>query len=104
MIKPEELILVNCGVDLHFVFEDPQVTELAQFGQLPGDPSGVSLVVLRGECRHSALSAVLAPLSPRVPLSRPVTGEVSQPGGSGAELKEGVSSQTSASTASTYLG
>ena len=90
-------------MDLHFVFEDPQVTELAQFGQLPGDPSGVSLVVLRGECRHPALSAVLAPLSPRVPLSRPVTGEVSQPGGSGAELKEGVS-QTSASTASTYLG
>ena len=103
MLKPEELILVNCGVDLHLVVEDPEVTELAQFGQLPGDPSGVSLVVFRGECRHPALSAVIAPLTPRVPLSCPVAGEMSQPGGSGAELKEGVS-QTSASTATTYLG
>ena len=78
-------------MDLHLVFEDVHITELALFGQRPDDPLPVSLVVLLGEHRHPAVSTVISPLSPRLPLRCLVTGEVSQPGGSGAELKRGVS-------------
>ena len=81
---------MNCGVDLHLVFEDILITELAQFGQ-PGDSYPVSGVVLAGEYRHPALYTVIVLLSLWVPLRCLVTGEMSQPGGSGAELKEGVS-------------
>ena len=83
--------MVNCRVELHLVFEDIQITELAQFGQLSGYPSPVSGVVLVGEDGHPALSTVIVLLSLRVPLSRLVAGEVPQPGGSGGELRKGQS-------------
>ena len=78
-------------MDLHLVFEDFHVTELAKLGQLVGDSCLVSGVVLIGEYRHPALSTVIFPLTLRVPLRRSMAGEMSQPGGSGAELKKRVS-------------
>ena len=74
-------------MDVQLVFEDIHVTEPAHFGQRPDDPILVSLVVLGGEYRHPAVSTVIFPLALWVPLSCLVTGEVSQPGGSRAELK-----------------
>ena len=86
------LLLVGGVVDIHLVFEDSHVTELALFGHGPDEPLLVSLVVLAGEYRHPALSTVIFLLTLRVPLRCLVTGEVSQPGRSGAELKEDVTS------------
>ena len=82
-------------MDIHLVFEDSHVTELALFGHGPDEPLLVSLVVLAGEYRHPALSTVIFLLTLRVPLRCLVTGEVSQPGRSGAELKEDVSQSVS---------
>ena len=93
-------------MNLHFVFEDIHITELAHFGQLSGDPSPVSLVVLVGEYRHPALSTVIFifSLALRVPLRCLVAGEVSQPGGSGGELKEGDGQHNKPEPAYSYLG
>lgn len=90
-------------MDSHLVFEDIQVTELARFSHGPDNPSLVSLVVLVGEYRHPAVSTVIFPPILGVPLRCRVTGEVSQPGGSGAELKEGVVNPEGAQS-QTYLG
>ena len=92
-------------MDLYLIFEDIHVTELAHLGHLPGDPFPMSLVVFVGENRHPALSTVIfiLPLTLCLPLRCLVAGEVSQPGGSGGELKEGVSQQIPES-ANTYLG
>ena len=79
------------GVDVHLVFEDIHITELALLGHGPDDPMLVSLVVLAGEYRHPAVSTVIFLLVTRLPLSCLVTGEVSQPGESRAELKEEIS-------------
>ena len=84
------------------VLEDLQVAELAQLSELPGEATGVPLEVLVGEDGHPAVSTVISPLTPRLPLRCQVTGEVSQPGGAGAELKEDVSSDQP--TQQTYLG
>ena len=73
------------------VFEDNHITELALFGHGPDYAMLVSLVVLAGEYRHPAFSTVIFLLTSRLPLSCLVTAEVSQPGGSRAELKEEVS-------------
>ena len=75
-------------MDFQLVFEDVHITELAQFCHRLDDPMLVSLVVLGGEHRHPAVSTVVSLLVPRVPLRCQVTGEVSQPGGSGVELKK----------------
>ena len=83
------LIFVNQGVDLHFVFEDIQITELAEFGELAGQARAVSLVVLVGEDRHLAVPTVVSPPTLGVPLRCRVAAEVSQPGGPGAELQQG---------------
>ena len=98
-------------MDIHLVFKDSHVTELALFGHGPDEPLLVSLVVLAGEYRHPALSTVIfilpltlcLHLSLRLPLRCLVAGEVSQPRGSGGELKDGVSQQKPES-AFTYLG
>ena len=78
-------------MDFHLILEDIQVAELAPLGELPGQASPVPLVVLAGECRHPAVQTVVFPPVLRVPLTSGVAPEVFQPGGSGGELKKGVS-------------
>ena len=77
-------------MDFHFVLEDVQVTELAPLGE-PGQTSPVPLKVLAGECGHPAVKTVVFPPVLRVPLTRLVAPQVSQPGGSAGKLKGGVS-------------
>ena len=78
-------------MDFHLILEDVQVAELAPVGELPGQASPVPLVVLAGECGHPAVQTVVFPPVLRVPLTRLVAPQVSQPGGSAGKLKGGVS-------------
>ena len=90
-------------MDFHLIMEDIQVAELAPLGELPGQASPVPLVVVVGECRHPAVQTVIVPPVLRVPLTCLVAPEVSQPGGSGGELKERCQ-HSKAEGAITYLG